>query len=160
MEFTRCITVSGMVATLLLLMWNPHRHSAGAQEKSPSTLEAGSATLSGRERQLVRLEQVFSQEGIDQDWATHAVAEIENVIANVGTGSQVREVRCATTLCRLVATHDTHMEMRMFTAHLTKQEPFRSQPCSFFYDITRYRTIAFVGRPGARWPEMDALSSP
>ena len=108
----------------------------------------------------MRFEQSFSEEGIDQDWAAHAVTEIEDVTATIGTGSHVKELRCKTTLCRIVAIHDSHMEMRMFTAHLAKQEPFRSQPCGFFYDITRYRTIAFVGRPGPRWPEMDVLSSP
>jgi hypothetical protein len=108
----------------------------------------------------MRFERSFSQEGIDQDWAVHAVAELEDVVATIGKGSQVKEVRCATSFCRLVATHDSHMEMRMFTAHLATHEPFRSQPCSFFYDTTDYHTIAFVGRPGHRWPAMDAYASP
>jgi mannose/cellobiose epimerase-like protein (N-acyl-D-glucosamine 2-epimerase family) len=160
MEFTRCVMISGMGWAMLLLIWSQHHHSARAQERAPSILEAGSTTPTRREGQLLLLEHYFSQEGIDRHWATHAVAEIATVLATIGKGSQVNEVRCATTLCRVVATHNSHMEMRRFTAHLAKQEPFRSQPCSFFYGTTDYHTIAFVGRPGYRWPAMDAHASP
>jgi hypothetical protein len=149
-----------MVVATLLLTWSLHHHAAGAQEKSPSKLDASRTQLTGRERQLMLFEQYFAQEEVDRHWAAHAIAEIEAVVVTPGKGSQVKEVRCATTLCRVVATHDSHMEMRMFTAHLAKQEPFRSQPCSFFYDTHRFGTIAFIGRLGYRWPEIDVLISP
>ena len=152
--------VPGIVLATVLVTWGQQHLSEEARKQFPSKLEDTRPTPATREGQLMRLEQYFSQEEIDRSWAAQAVAEIEGVVATIRTGSQVQEIRCATTLCRIVATHDSHMGMRTFTGHLAQRQPFRSQPCTFFYDTQRFRTIAFVGRPEYRWPEADALTSP
>lgn len=134
-----------------------------ASSGEPRNIEEAIAEEEEATRQMAQLlEGTVASEPADPSWSVAAAQEISrNVSDAVLEHTQVGEVRCQSTLCRIEASHDSAEAEQVFIMQLGQLESFR-QSEGFGQRVQRsdgsVATTLFVSRSGHRLPEPSAAS--
>jgi hypothetical protein len=100
--------------------------SASDEPKEPEL------TVEEHHRQLTdELEERFQREPADRQWNAEATHKIKRSVTANAPSTRVLEASCATTMCKVVVSHDSLTAQRELGAKLALEEPFRS---GVYYD--------------------------
>ena len=94
---------------------------------------------------VTSLEARFTGEELDTAWSTDTERQIKGVVATT-PGTKLEEADCASTLCRVVVSHESRQDQRNL-AEIRTHEPFQ-QGIYFDYDYDALKTTMFVLRRG------------
>jgi hypothetical protein len=107
------------------------------------------------------LDSVMLQEPIDTNWSGIAEAEVGNAITVIdnSTSTELYDVRCQSTICRIDAAHSDPTAEMEFTMQLGQLEAFRDAH-AFIQRIENEDgtsdTVTYISRAGYKLPELAA----
>jgi hypothetical protein len=105
---------------------------------------------------MTDLEARVASERVDSEWSLRTVRAIRDVIGRVGAGSKTVEAECASSLCRILVSHDTEEAHKLFASKVAAEEPFRSGVAyDYDFDSTPRKTTLFVLREGSSFDPGD-----
>jgi len=141
----------------------PTRDAAAPEVSSnePTSVAERIAVEEEQSRQLAQfLDGALATEAADPAWSVAAAQEISGSVKNVALEhTQLGEVRCASTFCRIEASHDSRDAEQGFIMQLGRLESFR-QSEGFAQRAERsdgsVTTTMFVSRSGQRLPNRSA----
>jgi hypothetical protein len=104
------------------------------------------------------LEERFAAQAADATWATAAAQEISRGLRAPGLEStQLGDVHCRATLCRIEASHSSMEAEQKFIGRISELEAFRNSE-GFVQRVSHgdgsITTMIFVSRPGHRLPSV------
>lgn len=145
------LSAGGLVGILSFIMWTAL--GRGVVQRPAAAGPRRSTVGMNRELMFRFFEKAFWSQSIDQAWASSQMPAIDHVLStDTQQDSEIRDKRCAESLCRIEAVHKSPRAMRTFTNNLSRQTPFRNQPTDFFYNHEALRTVVFLGRQDRPWP--------
>jgi hypothetical protein len=102
------------------------------------------------------LEEQFAKEAADANWSAAAAQEISRDLRSQGLeDTQLGDVRCRATLCRIEASHSSMEAEQKFIGRIGELEAFRNSE-GFVQHVPRsdgsIATMVFVSRAGHRLP--------
>jgi hypothetical protein len=98
---------------------------------------------------FAELEARFAAETIDSSWSVNTVREIKDAITANASGTQLVEAECATSLCRIVLSHDDAEAQKQLGFSLVNQASFQvGVMYDYDYSSTPPKTTLLVLREG------------
>ena len=128
-----------------------------AEVKASNTSDPSPEEAARQSRERVReaenqLAERFAHEGIDREWSTKTVRQIQDAVSLNAPGTRLSKAECASSLCRVVLTHDTEDIQREIGTVIAGLQPFQAGVFySYDHESQPPKTTLFVARPGANF---------
>jgi hypothetical protein len=114
--------------------------------------EMQSRVVDATRRLAERLEETLRGQYRDPKWSGITEGKIESVVKNTLTGALLDSIKCASTLCKVVVTHEDVQNQKELPHAIAREEPFAT---GVLYSYDGLVTTMYVLREGETLPDVS-----